>query len=315
MDLGVLKKQIKENKPEHFYIFTGTEVAVRDTYIQLMSKAFGMKVASADSFTEVFLKSRGNSLIKDSHIYIVREDKEFTSSEKMWGRLNIKDDIIIMYYANIDKRTKFYKHFENRLVHFDRMEDRHLIIHIKKLVDLSEENCKTLIEACDGDWSRIQLEIDKVRCYVIYGEEHDYDMEYDEAFIDLIKDGTIYRQPKDAIFDFVNAVLDRKPLKAYDLLEQSYAVGEANMVLLSVLYTNIRALLQVQTCKHEGVHDTAKTTGLNGWQIKNVMMYVDKYKSGELVKAMKLIRKAEKGIKTGMMEDKDSIYYVLANIL
>lgn len=134
---------------------------------------------------------------------------------------------------------------------------------------------------------------------------------YDEAFEILLKDGTIYRPPKDAIFDFVNAVMDRS-IKCWDLLNQSYAVGEANMVLLSVLYNNFKQVLQVQSCKSA---DISKSTGLTGWQIKCTKEHLNNYSNGELVHAMKLIQEVESGIKTGKIEDEISVQYVLVNVL
>ena len=136
-------------------------------------------------------------------------------------------------------------------------------------------------------------------------------MTYDEAFEKLLVDGTIYRPPKDAIFDFVNAVMDRST-KCWDLLNQSYAVGEANMVLLSVLYNNFKQVLQVQSCKSA---DISKSTGLTGWQIKCAKEHIGNYSNGEIIRAMKIIQEVESGIKTGQIEDNISIQYVLVNVL
>ena len=126
---------------------------------------------------------------------------------------------------------------------------------------------------------------------------------------DLMDMGAIYKAPKDAIFDFVDAVLDRDTKRAWDLLEQSYAVGEANMVLMSVLYNNVKTLLQVQSCK-----DT-KMLGLNGWVVKNVSKHKDRYSNGELIKFMKLIREAERGIKTGLIADDISVESILVQVM
>ena len=41
-----------------------------------------------------------------------------------------------------------------------------LIKYIQREIDLSERNCKRLIDICDGNYGRILLEIDKIRRYV-----------------------------------------------------------------------------------------------------------------------------------------------------
>lgn len=137
-------------------------------------------------------------------------------------------------------------------------------------------------------------------------------MTYDEAFETLIKDGTIYEPPHDAIFDLVDAILDRKVNRVFDLLEQSYEVGEATMVMLSVLYNNAKAVLQVQTAPKDKV---AKSTGLSGWQIKNSLPHVGKFSENELIYILRLIQKVESGIKTGTIEEQFAMQYILVRIL
>lgn len=137
-------------------------------------------------------------------------------------------------------------------------------------------------------------------------------MTYDEAFEILLKDGTIYEPPYDAIFDLVDAILDRKVNESFDLLQQAYDVGEATMVMLSVLYTNVKAVLQVQSYKG---NDLSKVTGLTGFQIKNAKSHVGKYSEQELIYIVRLVQKVESGIKTGKMEDEFAMQYILTHIL
>ena len=137
-------------------------------------------------------------------------------------------------------------------------------------------------------------------------------MTYDEAFEILVKDGTIHVPAKDAIFDFVDAVLNRQCNNSFELLQECYDVGEATMVMLTVLYNNAKAVLQVQTCK---TNDISKTTGLTGWQIKNAKSHLHKYTDAELVDMLKLIQECESEIKTGRIEEQFVMQYILARIL
>lgn len=134
-------------------------------------------------------------------------------------------------------------------------------------------------------------------------------MTYDEIFEKFIEDEVIAVEPQDAIFDFVAAFLERTPSKAYNLLQQSKAIGEANLTLLAVLYNNIKTLLQVQST------NDCKAAGINKWQANNVLPFKGNYKNGELVKAMRLIRSVEKGIKTGTMPDDLAVEYIIVSIM
>jgi DNA polymerase III delta subunit len=137
-------------------------------------------------------------------------------------------------------------------------------------------------------------------------------MTYNEAFEKLLKDGTIHQFPKDAIFDFVDAILDRKVNQVYDLFRQCQAVGEGTLVMLSVLYNNAKAVLQVQSCDNK---DVTGTTGLTGWQIKCAKSHLNKYEIWELVDMLRLIQKLESGIKQGIYDDEYVMDYLLCNIL
>ena len=137
-------------------------------------------------------------------------------------------------------------------------------------------------------------------------------MTYDEAFERLLKDGTIAVPPQDAIFDLVDAILKRQRKGVYDLLEQCYAVGEANMVILSVLYNNANQVLQVQACEDR---DVCGTTGLTSWQVKCAREKCGHYSIDELFNILKLIQKVQKDIITGRLEDSIAIDYLLAVIL
>jgi DNA polymerase III delta subunit len=217
--------------------------------------------------------------------------------------------------TSVDKRTKYYKAYKDTIVEFEALNEAILKKYVKKEISLSDKNCSILIEICEHDYGRILLEIDKIKRYadIRYTEYNgSIGNDFDSAFQDLVQDGTIYEPPYDAIFDLVDAILDRKVNKTFNLLQQSYAVGEATMVMLSVLYTNAKAVLQVQT--YEG-NNLSKAIGLTGFQIKNAKAHVNKYSEEELIYIVQLVQKIESGIKTGRMEDEFAMQYLLTHIM
>lgn len=306
MEIADVKQQIKTGKFDKVYVFYGTEHAVMKIYLNMMATKGNMRLTYVDSLLDLMTGAKTKALIPERHLYIIMDDKEYLTTESMWEKFTgLKDDVVVFYYTNADKRLKFWKNNKDRAVEFGRLEDRILIKYIKNDAPMfSDEQCMTLIDACEGDYGRILLEIDKVRCYstaeAITGQG---------ALDTLLEQRQIYFQPKDAIFDFVAAVLERRPSKAYNLLQDCKAVGEANLVLLSVLYNNFKTLLQVQSSK------SWKELGLNGFAVKNVVPYKNNYSNGELVKAMKLLREIEKGIKTGAIPDELSVEYFMVQVI
>lgn len=319
MDVATLKAKIKSKQLPSYLIFSGTEWKVQQIYINQIAKVTGKEIKRIDDVTSIYGKLRNRSFVQNGVIYIVRDDKELMNSEKLQQQISdglLGDNTLIHLLTTVDKRTKFYKQYKDTIVEFEPLNDVVLKKYILKEIKLSDTDCQTLIDICEHDYGRILLEIDKIRWYQKSTEFSEWDghgcLSTHDCFKNLVEDGTIYEPPYDAIFDLVDAILDRKVNKAFDLLQQSYDVGEATMVMLSVLYTNAKAVLQVQS--YQG-NEITKGTGLTGWQIKNTKPHVGKYSENELIYIVQLCQKLESGIKTGRMEDEFAMQYLLTHIM
>lgn len=313
MELSELKKQIKNKKLDSYYIFTGPEWEVQKIYLEQMEKIIGRKVY-ADSMVDIMKQLRNRSFFGGRSLYIVRDDKGLMNDEKLQRQIEnglLGDNVLVLLVSGIDKRTKFYKTYNSRMIAFDVLETPVLRRYVQKNMKLSDKNTDILISLCENSYGRCLLEIDKIDHYML-GKGPYCDITYDDAFCHLVDNGVIYRPPYDAIFDFVDAVLDRNSSLSFELYNECLDVGEATLVMLSVLYTNARALLQVQS--YHG-SDLAKASGLTGWQIKNAKKHLNRYSDDELMYMLQLIRKAETGIKTGRIEEQFAVPYVLVNVL
>ena len=313
MEVTELKHDIQSNKLKQFYIFAGEEWKVQELYLQQMAKKFDSRVY-VESVSDIFRRLTKASFIKQTCLYIVRDDKEFMTTETMQNSVFnlLHDNTLVLLVSSVDKRMKFFKTYNNSLIEFNTLEHAVLARYVKREIMLSDKNIDLLIELCENNYGRCLLEIDKIRCYCSMAEGDGYDMSWDESFELLLSKGVIYEPPYDAIFDFVDNVLRRNVNVAFDLLQQCYEVGEATLVMLSVLYTNAKQLLQVQSYKGS---DISKSTGLTAWQIKCAKKRCNYYSVSELVCMLKLIRTVEKGIKTGRMEEEYAMQYLLANVL
>lgn len=308
MDVNGLKAHIKTKAIPKILFFTGDEWEVQKIFIQQIAKVTGLECKRVESITDVMGRFKSKSFVQKDYIYIARDDKTYMEDEKAQALLPtiIGNNMYILLLTAVDKRTKFYKSNKNAIIEFEALPERMLIKYIQKEIDLSEVNCKKLIEVCESDYGRILLEIDKIRHFEVRPNLYP-----NSIFELLLKDGTIYTPPKDAIFDFVDAILDRQ-IKCFDLYEQCKAVGEATLVMISVLYNNAKAVLQVQSCESK---DISKSTGLTGWQIMNAKKHVGQYRNGELLNIMRLCTQCEQGIKTGKIEEQFAMEYILVNVL
>lgn len=310
MDVSSLKSHIKLKTVPSFLIFAGEEWKVQEIYINQIAKAMNKEVRRIDSIADIYSSLKNKSFVQKSYVYVVRDDKELMTNEKIQQQINnglLADNILILILTNIDKRTRFYKAYNAQICVFEKLSNSLLTKYINAEIKLSERNIQQLINICESDYGRILLEIDKIKRYKeSYGDDGNHSFEV------LLATGAIYQPPYDAIFDLVDAILDRKVNKSFDLLQQAYDIGEATLVMLTVLYNNAKAVLQVQT--YQG-NNLSKATGLTGFQISNAKKHVGKYSDNALIYIVELVQKIEKGIKTGKMEDEFAMQYLLCHIL
>lgn len=315
MDIGELKQQIMSKQLDKFYVFTGEEYTVQKIYIQQVAKAGGLNLVYTDSAMDVKVKLGGSSLLKTQNTcYVVLDDKEFMQNEKLQGTIlsGLGDNILILLCYSLDKRLKFYKAYKSAVVEFEPLKTEILKRYIQKDYDLSDRNCERLIDICENNYGRCLLELDKVKQYMSgKGTDDIWDHHFeDSTFQKLVEDGTIHVPPKDSIFELVDAILTNKVDKAFQLYENYKETSQSVLPLLSVLYTNVRQVLQIQTCTSS---DVAKSTGLTGWQVKCA-----KEKSGFITTEgleylLQLIQKLEYSIKTGRIEENICGDYLLTD--
>lgn len=168
MDVVTLKAKIKYKKLPSYLIFSGPEWKVQEIYINQISKITGKEIKRVDSITDIYSQLRNKSLMKKPVIYIVRDDKELMTNEKIQQQLStiLADNMLIHVLTNVDKRTKYYKAYKDTIVEFEALNEAILKKYIKKEINLSDKNCQILIDICEHDYGRILLEIDKIKRYV-----------------------------------------------------------------------------------------------------------------------------------------------------
>lgn len=309
MTLAELKAEMISGRMRPMYIFTGTEIEVRDIYLKQMAKLGKFDIKWVDDVSDIIQSGRKKSMIASKTLYVLSESAEILKNEKALEAVRncIGKNMLVCMFISLDKRVKMYKQYKDITVEFESLKSEILKKYIQKEIGLSDKNCMRLMEICENDYGRCLLEIDKIKRFHIVTERL-----YDQSFISLLQDGTIYQPAKDVIFDFVDAVMQRDAYMAFKLMQESYDSGEATLVMISNLYSNFKATLQVKSCKSR---DIAKSTGLNTWQINNAKKYIGNYSVKELINAMQIIRNAEVGIKSGTIDEEIAVPQILVNVL
>lgn len=307
MEVQELKQMIKSADIPNFLIFIGDEWMVKKIYIEQISKVKKLGIKYIDAVSDIAGRVGSKSLFNQNYLYVCTDDKEFMTEEKLQQKVidNLSDNMLILQLTSVDKRLKFTKTYNNSIVEFKTLNEAVLKRYIQKEIDLNDVKCEQLMEICEYNYGRCLLEIDKIKR--IMGESDTPNI----SFNLLLVDGTIHVPPKDALWDFIKAVLQNKPKLAFDLWYDLKELEAPTLSILSNLYNNTKQLLQVQTCTS---NDIAKTTGLTAWQIKNAKECVGRWRPGDLVYLMRLIQQTESGIKSGKIEESIAVEYILTSL-
>jgi DNA polymerase III delta subunit len=312
MQLAELRKTIIDKELNNYYMFVGNEIKVMDTYIKQIVDTFNLEPIRVDSLATVFSKLTSNNLTDKQKCYIISNDDDFlkAENEKVWDKmkdLNFKC-VVIMIYNTMDKRTKFFKYHNDRdlMTEFEPLASEVLIKYITKEIDLTKDYCEELIGICAGNLNKILLEVNKIKCL-----SDSCDISANKAYNQLIEEQVIYVPAKDLLFPFIDAVCMGNVQLSYTIWNKIKGV-ENSMAILSLLYSNFRNTLSLQLAGN--VKGVCELTGLTPFQIQLAKPRLGIFTKEELINIIKTVRKVEKGIKTGWIDETIAIKYVLTQI-
>lgn len=315
MKLPDLQKQIVSKNIDRVLLLFGEEVAIMDVYLDKIYKATEGDVFRVDSVKEAYAKLVQRRIgAGGSRVFIVRDDKEFFKADKEWAKVftaaENSNDYLILIYSTMDRRSKFFKQNQEKLCEFEKLSSSVLAGYINKLLPgMGAADVEQFAEVCECAYSRILLEADKVQRYAKLSR-----LDYAPAFRELLKQGVIYQPIGDITFLFTDAILTRNKRDTAKYLLQAKAIGESEILTLSVLYNGFKQILMVQGLGRDQ-SEPCKRTGLTPWQVKMAKEKQGHYSIAELVNALKVIRFVEKGIKTGSIDADVAVEYVIVNIM
>lgn len=319
MKLPDLQRQIVSKDIDHVLLLFGEEVAIMDIYLDKIYKATGGDVFRFDTVKEAYAKLVQRRITTgNSRVFVVRDDKDFFKAYKEWGKVftaaESGADYVIIIYSSMDRRSKFFKQNQEKLCEFEKLSSSVLAGYIDKLLPgMSKDEKEQFAQVCECNYSRILLEADKVKHYA-QATNGQASQDYGLCFKELLKQGVIYQPIGDITFLFTDAILTRNLKDTAKYLLQAKAIGESEILTLSVLYNGFKQILMVQGLGRDQ-SEPSKRTGLTPWQVKMAKEKQGHYSIAELVNALKVIRFVEKGIKTGAIDADVAVDYVIVNIM
>ena len=308
MQLHEVVKCIQTHTLPNFLIFTGSEYAIANLYIEQICKKYNLCKQNINTVAQVVKKQRVISLTGENKLYVCRYDFDFIKTELTLPQINkiVGDkNILILVLPSLDKRSKFYKNMESCIVEFNEQDYNTVITMLKGKINLSKDNLFRLITGCGVNYSKILLEIDKIKTLSSV-----YSISEDKAYEKIVNDGTIYEIQDTKLQEFVDCVM-KKDRNCFNLYKSLLDNGESNITIIAWLYNAVRNQLSVQTTQRP----SQETTGLNYYFIKECLDRKGYYSNKELLNLLNTIKNTEQGIKQGLIDEPVSVSYIMVNAL
>ena len=310
MDIVKLKSQIKSKKLDNFYIFVGEEIGLMNLYIGKMCS----EAHRVDNVASVWKRLTSRGLGNNKSFYVVRDDKEFLQADKVWSVAEkmIRYGTLVLLYTNLDKRSRFYKEFEDRIVTFDKMTRPQLVKFVisqfPERFKVNEDKAEYLCEACGDDYTQIQNEIDKLTRLMTSSNGIFHEVGFRQTVDEIV------RAPKYAdTFSMANNVMQYKGKKAVEQMQFLLDNGESGIGMITVLYNNFRNAVQVLSSTNSA-KEISEKYGIHIAAVSNILNNFDYSLSGA-IKAMRILQEAETGIKNGKYAENKAPMIALCRIL
>jgi DNA polymerase III delta subunit len=319
MNINELKKRIKYNNVPNFMIWVGPETYVKQVYKNKISKNW----AYLDSIDSINLNR--SSLFKNikSYYYIDGEalnkisEKEFKEKDLRTKLLNSTNCLIFDFKSLSSNDEEIKKNggpskfilgeFQDYIVSFHKLSERLLLKYFGKC-ELSEDRLKNLFVWNNNDYIKIQLEIDKILNYT-KAENSSPNI----AFDILLKEGVIYKPVGDVIFDFSNALLSGDINLTNYWYKQLRLSEEPVLSVTSLLYKNFKEMYYVKAGdKDPKIIENLKYSSGRLWHLRQK---TKAYSINELERNIQVVQFVENGIKTGQLEEKYAMDYLVINLL
>lgn len=282
-------------------IFTGEDSYLQKLYINQIAKLDNSKVIYADNYLEIKRQLTTTTMMEQNKLFVIRNSTDLNNIEIFNQVVPAKNKMLILIFDKVDKRSTFFKETENITCNFEKMTEGQLLNIIRKnyksLEGLSDNNCYKIIDLVNKDYGRLLLELDKLKIILpiidVEAQKNGNDSSTDELFEFLIRDGLIYQDIDNNVFELVDAILNKEYINIHNL-HKKVKNGEFDIFsLMGLLYINYKNTL---------LYKCSKEVNLSSFVKNKINSFQNKYNINELIYKLKVIQDIEQGIKTGRID-------------
>jgi len=303
-DVKSLNQDMEDKKLQPVYVFTGEESGLISQYVNEIKAGF-KNVVETDNVDLVIEDCKYNPIFGGGKLFILRETGMFQKQvdEKFVNLLvkmfKQKINICIFVESSVDGKFKQVQALGDKgLITFKKLSEDQLIGFVTQI--LAKNNKKMLkdltryfVDQCDYDYNTIINELSKLLNYT----------DAKEIKVDDVKH-VVTQSSRSIVFDLVDYIVKQKYQRAVDMFYMLLNKKEQPLVILTLIYRQLRLLYQIKLLKAEGysVNDIADACDSKPFIIEK-SMNICNFDTEKLLKLMIKCSDMDWKIKTGQIKD------------
>lgn len=297
---GILKKELDNGVFRPFYIFTGEEKEVMFKYIKRIDPN-PKTVEHIEQFKEI---ARSSMLFRIGGTFVLHNNRDIlqATAQELLSAVEQSGMRLILCFDKIDSRVKFFKELKGFIVEFEKYTEQQLSGYIQGIIDVDSRLASIIAVYCGNDVARIEMECDKLQ------------RSGKEITLELVNE-LIMPSPEDKIFEMVDSLLKKDKERTFELFRDLKELKESPIKMVSIIYTKIKQVLQVQMYADLDNVSIAGKTGLSFYQINMTKELIGKHSLDELASMLKLVQETEVKMKTGQVDIDLGMEFLLLKIL
>lgn len=296
-----LKNSIEQKSVgDNLVIFVYEDVPfIADQYIREISKIKEKKIQYLESIDNL---GGGNDIFGMSELDDGLRVYRCKGIEVLADSIKFEENLFII--TNKIKDKKIEAQFEEYIVKIPKLEGWQLKDYMYSVAEgIDRKNLDWLITASGEDIYRLENELDKFRLFV--------DTERKYLFNDMLLDGAFMDLSSFNVFNITNAVTSRDYETLKNALKEIKSFDAEPLGVVTLLYNGFRKLIQVWLAKNP----TPENTGLKSGMIYAIKNQPRVFNKDQLLKSFLLLTDIDRQLKTGGIDTKWLIDYVICRVI
>lgn len=255
-NVKMLNEHLEKKQLNQIYVFIGEEDGLITQYVNDIKKQF-KNVVETEDINQIIEDCKYNPIFGGGKLFILRHTGLFNKQvdEKFINFLvkmfKQKMNVCLFVEKDVDNRLKQVQALgEKGIVEFKKLSEEQLIGFVQQILSkhnkkMSKDLVRYFVDQCDYDYNTILNEVTKVLNFA-----DDKEIKVDDLKMVLSQNA------RSIVFDLIEFIVKQKYQRAVDMYYTLINKKEQPLVILTLIYKQLKLIYQIKTLRTEGYSTT-----------------------------------------------------------